>query len=150
MQLLVLLAMAESKPYVAAAFICERVLREQDGVHSIVRIVDRFTAPPQPELPPSMKHGLPLTAFVLLKSGDVKGRHPVRMRLHYPSGNEKDLPELTEEFRGDEHGVSYTFQFVLEVKEYRLYWFDVVWDTGNVLTKIPFRLEQGEETPPQS
>ena len=30
-------------PFVAAAFICERVLREVDGVLSAMRIIDRVT-----------------------------------------------------------------------------------------------------------
>lgn len=29
-------------PYLAAAFLCEKVLIEQDGVQSAIRIVDRF------------------------------------------------------------------------------------------------------------
>jgi len=138
--------MAEPRPYVAAALICEKVLREETGVASLIRIVDVFTVPPQPQLPPDTKSGLPLTAFVALKSGSVTGKHPVFLRLHLPSGETKSVPELTEEFRGDEHGVSYVFQIVLEVKEYGLYWFDVVWDDQTVLTRIPFRLRQAEGT----
>jgi hypothetical protein len=32
---------------------------------------------------------------------------------------------------------------MVEAKQYGLYWFDVVWEGKEVLTRIPFRLIQG-------
>lgn len=36
--------MPERKPYLSAAFFCERVMEEKDGVLSAIRLVDTFTA----------------------------------------------------------------------------------------------------------
>src|SRR4051794_17210696 len=113
--LVVSLSMAEPRPYVGAAFVCDRVLRETDGVQSAIRIVDKFTVTTKSDLPSDTEHGLQMTAFVNLKSGDVRGAHALRLRLCYPSGKTKDLPTLTEDYLGGEHGVSYTFQVVLGV-----------------------------------
>jgi len=140
--LVVSLGMSDTaKPYVCAAFVCEKVLREQDDVPSAIRIVDRFTV--NEAAPPGMTGGVAFTAFVILKSGAVTGRHPVHLRLNYPNGEQKDLPGTDAEFKGDEHGISYTVQIMVEAKQYGLYWFDVVWEGKEVLTRIPFRLIQG-------
>ena len=40
--LVVSLYMANTKPFVAAAFICEKILRE-DNIYSAIRIVDTYT-----------------------------------------------------------------------------------------------------------
>ena len=46
----------EQGPYLSAAFFCEKVLVEQDGVKSAIRIVDRVTRTVvHPNPPPEME-----------------------------------------------------------------------------------------------
>jgi hypothetical protein len=63
--------MANPKPFVQAACICEKVLVEPDKVASLIRVVDTYFL----ELanPPNVEARLDLTIFVSLKSGDVTG-----------------------------------------------------------------------------
>jgi hypothetical protein len=60
-------------PYLQTAVLCEKVLQEQDGVLSLVRIVDRIIStalgPDPPEdMPPVAVN---LTAVIVLKSGQA-------------------------------------------------------------------------------
>ena len=66
--------MANPKPFVQAACICEKVLVEPDKVASLIRVVDTyFLERPKEPLPPNVEARLDLTIFVSLKSGDVTG-----------------------------------------------------------------------------
>lgn len=62
-------------PYLAMALLCEKVLREADGVLSLIRIVDRitvsFSGPDAPvQMPPAPVN---LTLVVGFKSGFARG-----------------------------------------------------------------------------
>src|SRR5438552_10324338 len=79
--------MPNTKPYVAVACVCEKVLMEPDAVNSAIRIVDTYTLSVQPQpLPPGLKVPLALTIYVSLKSGDVTGQHNLGLVGHRPSG----------------------------------------------------------------
>lgn len=152
--------MSSPKPFVQVACICEKVLIEPDNVVSLIRIVDtmsvgiRAIGPGdlQIEVPkdaPSL--GLPMTAFVMLKSGDVIGEHEIGMRLNRPDKGPSPVRKWPVVFSGGEHGANLRIQFTLPSAEPGLYWFDVLWG-DEVLTRIPFRLKStsGESTPDES
>lgn len=125
------------------ACICEKVLREPDSVPSLIRIVDTYMVEPLPaELPPSVKPALPLTIFVGLKSGEVLGEHTIGLRLTKPDGSLGPIREWPMMFeRGEgEHGVNLQIGFALQVEDFGVYWFDVLW-AGEVLTRIPLRVK---------
>jgi hypothetical protein len=141
--------MANTRPFVAAAFLCEKVLREQDGVQSAIRIVDTYIVKPSADAPQDSKLGLNVTAWVLLKSGDVQGVHKVRLVLRSPTNRSVNIPDWDAEFKGAVHGASLTAQLSFEVTEEGIHWIDVIWlEDGTVLTTMPFRLlispQQGE------
>ena len=143
--------MTNKRPFVSAAFICENILRDVDGVTSAIRIVDRFTIPPDP-LPEGMKPMVNLTAFVALKSGDVQGKSTVTLKLRYPSGKAHvgGLSEVPILLNGGEHGATITVNVKLGVREFGLHWIDVYWNSER-LTSIPIMLVQGAaETPHRS
>ena len=131
-------------PFVQAAFLCERVLQEQDGVISIIRIVDRFTTivhgPQAPESMPSLP--LNATLFICLKSGFVRGRHDIEVEIFGPSGQpvppgKLSVPTL---FEGDaDRGVNLILPFGFMPKEEGLYWFDIRFEK-RTLTRVPLRL----------
>ena len=130
--------MPTPKPFVQVACICEKVLREQDDVASVVRIVDRYTFDLPSDLPTTIS-ALPLTIFLLLKSGDVVGEHTVGLRLQKPDGTSGKPQQWPLMFKGGSHGTSVQIAFALQKPEYGQYWFDVMW-ADEVLTRIPLEL----------
>lgn len=135
-------------PYLAAAFFCEKVLQESDGVISAIRIVDRIiqaaigsgtpeTMPPTP---------VNLTLVVTLKSGDARGRQHVAVTVEAPSGIRTPLTAGSVLLEGDDRGANFIVQMAWVAQQEGLYWFDVAAD-GLILTRVPLRvLYQRQET----
>ena len=136
-------------PYLQAAALCEKVLQEQDGVLSLIRVVDRIIhsaiGPGAPdEMPPVPVN---LTAVILLKSGEARGRYEARIQLEAPSGQEigdpVSLPVLLE---GEERGVNLIVAIGFQAEQEGLYWFNVrfvdprVPDQQVLLTRMPLRI----------
>ena len=128
-------------PYIRVATLCERVLQEQDGVLTVVRVIDRFTitasGPGAPqEMPPS---NVSFSIVVMLQSGGVRGRYNLRIVPVTPSG--KSLRELSAGvfLEGEDRGVNVVLNSQLAAQEEGLYWFDVFLEE-QLLTRIPLRL----------
>lgn len=70
-------------PFVRACLLCERVLREEDGTLSAMRIVHATVAAPgSPPLPQK------LALLVMLVRGDAQpGQHQVVLKTQLPSGD---------------------------------------------------------------
>jgi hypothetical protein len=128
------------KPFVQIACICEKVLVEPDNVPTLIRVVDTYFLDLLENAPPGIQVGLPLTAFVSLKSGDVVGEFEVGLQLTAPDSEERPIRMWPVEFRGAENGVNMKVAFTLANPKLGLYWFDVLWGE-EVLTRIPFRLK---------
>ena len=56
---------------------------------------------------------------------------------------------ITIVLNGGEHGFNVNLHFTLAVKEFGLYWFDVMWGE-DFLTSMPLKLVQGEKPARQS
>jgi|GEM_PF-434736 len=134
--------LAEQGPFLSAAFICEKVLEEKDGVKSAIRIVDRVTrtavgpSPPQ-EMEPFDWDG---ALLLRLKSGWARGSYLVRVNLVKPSG-ESSMPILhTVYFEGEEdRGVDIVGNMRIRFDQTGIYWFKIyLGDT--LLTQIPLRV----------
>lgn len=126
------------------AVLCEKVLQEQDGVLSVIRVVDRIIqtaiGPEAPEEMPPVP--INLTVVVVLKSGSALGRNNVRITLDGPSG----LPvgpeiSLPVHFEGDERGSNLVLNLGFQAEDEGLYWFNVELEPqGVLLTRIPLRV----------
>jgi hypothetical protein len=148
--LVVFLEMANTKPYVAAACFCEQILQEPDGVLSAIRIVDTYIIQPVPQgvqvAPDGVVGFIVVKGLISLKSGDLVGNGKVGLILHKPNG---EITTLSPEdgwpatLEGGEQGWNAKLNFVVGVKTFGLMWFDVEWN-GELLTRIPLRLKQGE------
>lgn len=146
-------------PYVAVAVLCEKVLQEQDGVLSAVRIVDQLTqGAVGPEVPDEMPPlAITLTALVVLKAGDARGRFAVRLRPEFPSGQQMPPVEFAVRFDGrPNQGQALVLPLNLEVSEEGLYWFDVLFvaERGaaedQLLSRMPLTVSyQPQRTIPQ-
>jgi hypothetical protein len=132
------------------ACVCENVLREEDGVISAIRIVDRFTVDAPSDLPPTTRAALDVRALVGVKSEGLSGTHHLKVVVIYPSGLRKELQEFPVELNPDKdyQGFNLTARLAVEVKEYGVYWLDVLWD-GEMLTRIPFKVIRRERPVPE-
>jgi hypothetical protein len=137
--------MANKKPIVTAALLCDRVLQEKDGVLTAIRIVDQFTvAPPPAALPPNFVAlaSADFAVLICVKPGDLTGTFRLSLKIRFPSGAAHVFGEeiAVPLIGGDEQkGVNFTTRVMMPVTEYGLYWFDVLWE-GELLTAIPFKL----------
>ena len=136
--------MDTSKPYVAVATFCDRVLEEQDGVSTVVRVIDTVTVDAPPALPGRPVVRLPL--FILLRSGGLRGRRTVSLRLKSPSNEIKPISDpITLLFAGEEHGTTIKVDFAMGVEEFGLYWVEVFLE-DELLTRVPLRLRSKRES----
>lgn len=125
-------------PHLNAAFICERLMVEQDGVSSAIRIIDRvfmITGEDGTPITPSY----PFTLLVALKSGSARGSFTVRLDMEKPSGEQQRLLEAPVLMEGEDRGANIVLQTAFEPDGQGLYWFDVVFEEDR-LTRIPLRV----------
>jgi len=142
--------MAE-KPFLSAAFLCERVLRETDEVLTAVRIVDTFYVTIPKNLPPDTKPTIQTTVLLsFVKAwGQGEAKHRGTIIVHAPSGKELgDKPpfELDILFKEDEVAkCNLIIAVALGIEEFGGYWIDVFVDDDNLVTRIPFKVLEREE-----
>lgn len=142
--LLLCLQMAKPKPLVQIATLCESVITEQDKVASIIRVIDTVYLQRPPNLAKDQLLAVQLKIFVALKSGDVTGEFDLELRLRTPSGKTGEGKKWHVLFLGNESGATARVDFTLPVKEFGLYWYEVVFE-GEVLTSIPIKLVEGQK-----
>lgn len=132
----------QSGPYLSAAFLCEKLLEEKDGVKSAIRIIDRvihtvFHPSPPEQMEP---FDYPICLYIRLKSGAARGPMSLRVTLVKPSGESPPPLEQTVVFEGEEdRGVDSVGNLTIQFDQPGIYWFDV--ELGGVqLTRIPLRV----------
>jgi hypothetical protein len=130
-----------SGPYVQAATFCETPIEGKDGTLSLVRMIDRVTinAPVggPADAPEGGKYRCVLA--IALKSDEARGRHQLSVVPERPDGLRGE-PVLTLDvnFEGEERGINLLGPIDVEIIE-GLYWFDVVLNDDQLLTRIPLR-----------
>ena len=141
-----------------SAFVCERVLREVDGVVSAIRMVDLFHVPPQspPVINPSdgsetiTLSPVRFEVLVILKAEPgYSVSHRVAIKLQDPTGSivrvsRDDLEVATSSRFGPEvaGGATVNAQLTFDVKEYGLYLLLVELD-GELVHRSPITLLRG-------
>lgn len=130
----------EAGPYVKAAFFCEKVLREVDGVLTFVRIVDRITVtatgPVAPnEMPPTRYD---LSNVVILVAGRALGRHDLTITPELPSGQlQTPVVAISVNFDGrPQSAVNIIGQFTMQFELEGIYWFNVYLD-DRLIARMP-------------
>jgi hypothetical protein len=131
----------ERGPYVQLAVFCERVLREGDGVLSLIRIVDVITHTERGPNPPNEMPEIhfPLELVIALKSGTARGRHDITITPEQPSGETLQPITVSVNMEGEGKGVQFHSRFDIPYKFEGLYWFNVLFD-GQVITRIPLEV----------
>jgi len=131
----------EHGPYLQLAVLCEKALREADGVLSLIRVVDRVTHTARgseaPEEMPEVRY--PLTLVITLKAGTARGRHEVTVTPELPSGEQMPPVLTTVQMEGVSRGVNIVSQIDIPFKLEGLYWFNILFD-GVLLTRVPLEM----------
>ena len=142
-------------PYLSAAFFCEKVLVEQDGVKSAIRIVDRVTHTVAGPAPPAEMEPFNYNIFLFLRFKSGRARGTKRLEIHpiKPSGESLPPSRRTILFEGeDDRGVDSIGRIMLQIDQVGIYWFDIILD-GFSITRVPFRviyMPQVMTMPPQT
>lgn len=144
---------SDQGPYVKAAFFCDRVLQEPDGVISPIRIVDRIThtghgSDIPEEMPPFSYR---IFAVVMLVPGRARGRHSVRLELENPSGELRMIGGQDLLFEGEDRNVNLITEIQATFHMEGLHWLRVSFDdrplTRSPLRVIYQRIETAGQTP---
>jgi hypothetical protein len=134
-------------PLVVAATFCESVLEDKSGQFSIIRMLDTVAIPTLVQAPDTIpvKPLFQVMLFVGLKSGDVRGKRTITLRLRTPSNELKALGDpVPMLFEGGEHGTVLRVALNLGIEEYGLYWAEILVD-NELVGKAPLKLRQVEE-----
>jgi hypothetical protein len=128
-------------PYLQMACFCEKVLIEQDGVLSIIRVIDRIIVTASGlDSPQEMPVGqINFPVVIVLKAGFARGSHTLKLVPTSPSGKTLGETSVAVLFEGEDRGVNVILQVQLPAQEEGLYWFNVM-VSDQLLTRIPFRL----------
>ena len=134
--------MANKKPFVAVACLCEKVLIEQDGATSLIRIIDQFTVTIPANIPEEYKPHLSTHLVVGLRGNGLIGQFNVVLKVYGPT---KENPPVTVpvEFKADRQAINMVMTIILGIERYGPCRIDVNWD-DEVLTSVPFTLVQGQ------
>lgn len=137
----------ERGPFVQVAAFCDKVLREADGVLSLIRVVDQVTQTAQgPGAPAEMPEFTQQLTFVLaLKSGASRGRHEVTITVELPSGETLPSIAVAMQMEGENRGANLISQMAIPMRMEGLYWFRVQFD-GTVLTRVPLEVRYARLT----
>lgn len=133
---------SDQGPYLSAAFFCEKVLVEQDGVKSAIRIIDRVIHQALgPEPPTEMEpFEYELSLFIRFKSGRARGTRTIDVQMVKPSGESRLVTKFPVLFEGeDDRGIDSVGIIRLKFDQTGLYWFNIYLDAIRV-TRVPFRV----------
>jgi hypothetical protein len=131
-------------PYLGFAVICERFLKEADGVPSLIRVIDKLTVS-------SMVPSIPLSflAFILavrITSGRAKGTKLLQICGVDPKGAEcVSASQSIDLGVAGQPGVNVEVGIQLAIAQAGTYWFSVTLD-GHLLSKIPLIVEYQQLT----
>lgn len=129
-------------PHLQTAVLCEKVLVEQDGVKSAIRIFDRQTRTATGPTPPMEMESFVMEAFLLLqfKSGSARGTYQLQVSLQKPSGESIQPVNSAINFEGeDDRGTDIVANLALSLDMTGLYWFDIYLN-GTRVTRVPMRV----------
>ena len=139
-------------PFLTAAFFCENILQDNEGILTAVRIFDAFKiqlhaqAPenvPSKELPIRVEKHL----LLMFKTGDHPGKHEVTIQIVSPSGTPREVQKQELNFTKPPHGGgNLRCNVNMELTAAGLYWTDVRLD-GKLITRIPLNVEITREAP---
>jgi hypothetical protein len=134
-------------PFVGVAVFCEKVMQEQTGGLSLIRITDTINrAIVGPDAPREMAPFIAdVTLVVMIKSGQAKGSFGLMIRPEAPGGFEMPPFEQSVHLQGEAWGGAIITPLQFPVTSPGVYWFDVVLidpsaSVEQLLTRIPLEV----------
>lgn len=132
-------------PFLAAAFFCENVLEDKDGVLSAMRIVDTINVAIHPSAPadfPSAETPLQLQQNMLfiIKTGDAPGKYEFSITAESPAGKKQEVDKREIELHGPVAGglnIRHAITFLL--RSAGVYWFSVRINR-KLMTRVPLSI----------
>lgn len=126
-------------PFLAAAFFCEKVIEDEDGALSALRIVDACSIREVAagDVPFERPVIVSILALVILRSGDAAGPHELAVVPELPDGTRMDT-ESREVFlpEAPNGGTTMQFNVTFPAKQSGIFWLDVFLD-GKLSTRMP-------------
>jgi len=140
--------LSDKGPYLNAALLCEKVLEEQDGVRSLIRVVDRVTNAAAGQDPPSEMPSftISLMCVIFMKAGEARGRYAIKLRPEDPSGHKVGDAEVPVQFEPPgNRGITLQMPLNIQIDLEGVYWFDVLFvdqraGTEELLTRLPLQI----------
>lgn len=150
--------MPPTGPHVAIAVICERVLKEEGGVLSIIRVVDRLTqtasGPDPPQQMPAFIIG-DVQMVLSLKPDRSRGRFSIKIVVEDPMGVRMPAGERDINLQGRNLGINLIMPLNVAVQHEGVYWFDVLLggpklQEDELLTRVPLEVLYQRQPSPGS
>lgn len=132
----------QNGPYLTAAFLCERILEEKDGVKSAIRIHDRVVQAASGTKVPDAMPPIPAapTLFVSLRNGQARGKHVIKVALIKPDGTIASEQRISINLAGaNNNGADLVARMQVMLDQEGVYWFDLYYDELR-LTRIPWEV----------
>ena len=131
-------------PYITQACFCEKVLSEQDGVLSAIRIIDTLnvTVFKAKDFTGIVQK---LDLLVTIKSGGFVGDGTLKIRAIAPNGEPVKNGESTSSMtlNGGVHGANILISVGLTVDVPGVYWYEIYFN-GRMLTRTPLAVSLTE------
>src|SRR5947209_6595606 len=134
-----------SRPWVAAAVLCENVLEEKDGVLTAVRIIDTFTITASPGWDRKTPIRIAISGLLSFRSGEVEGERTIRVFGTSPKKERTKFYDLRATFLGGNTGVNIKLEFLMGFKHEGTHWLDVYVDKWHA-TRIPITVVFREDS----
>ena len=128
-----------SGPYVATALLCEKLMVEQDGVLSIIRMVDRFIRPRPTRRYPLSQFELRYSFVCGLDLWVPRELQHKKPQLFKPDSHAPTIEIEREAFlRNARHWSQHRNPILMSADEEGLYWIDVLFEGS--ASRVPLRV----------
>ena len=141
----------EKGPYLQIAAFCEQVIEDKSGVLSLIRVVDRLSvnaagSDVPEDMPP---FDLNWKLVLVLKSGEVRGSHSIKLVPELPSFETKEATERTVHLEGGNRGTNIVTDFRMRMEMPGVYWLNIYFD-DELLTRLPLEVRYSRVVGPTS
>ena len=135
-----------------SVFICEKALREADGILSAIRLVDVFLVSRPPDVPVEQQIVQMHVVAVIRSQTITLGRHTIRLDLLRPNGERRPGPEQIEATIDEPNfpaprGISLAAQVGVVAKQQGTHWWILQLDDEEI-ARAPFTLLELKPTSP--
>jgi hypothetical protein len=133
--------MPERGPYLKVAALCENVIQDNQGVLSLIRIIDRTTRTIQgPTVPEQMEpFSQRLYLVLMFVSGEEHGTRELNLVMVKPNGMRLPMTTTNVLFEGQDRGANVVIQADLQADMEGLYWIEVLIQ-DEFVTRVPWRV----------